>query len=55
MYLLGERVKIYDRNLTTVTLEGVFESLNDDGTVTIKDSSGKTHIINDGRMRAIDF
>ncbi len=55
MYLLGKCVKIYDRNLTTVTLEGVFEYLNDDGTVTIKDSAGKTHVINDGRMRAIDF
>ena len=38
MYLLGEEVKIYDRNLATITLTGVFERLNEDGTVTIKDS-----------------
>ncbi len=40
MYLKGKKVKIYDRNLTTVTLEGVFEGLNQDGTVTIVDESG---------------
>jgi hypothetical protein len=37
MYLKGEKVKIYDRNLEKVTLEGVFEGLNKDGTVSIRD------------------
>ena len=55
MYLLGEQVKIYDRNLTEVTLTGVFERLNEDGTVSIRDAQGKIHVINDGRMRALDF
>ncbi len=55
MYLKGEMVKIYDRNLQNVTLTGIFEKLNTDGTVTIKDEQGHRHVINDGRMRSIDF
>ena len=55
MYLKGELVKIYDRNLQNVSLIGVFEKLNPDGTVTIRDKNGVMHVINDGRMRSIDF
>ena len=55
MYLKGHRVKIYDRNLTNVTLVGIFETLNPDGTVTIVDDKGVKHVINDGRMRDINF
>jgi len=55
MYLKGEMVKIYDRNLQNVSLTGVFEKLNTDGTVTIRDQNGVMHVINDGRMRSIDF
>ncbi len=55
MYLKGEKVKIYDRNLQTVTLTGIFERLNPDGTVTIVDDQGTSHVLNDGRMRAFDF
>jgi hypothetical protein len=55
MYLKGEMVKIYDRNLQNVSLTGVFEKLNTDGTVTIRDQNGVVHVINDGRMRSIDF
>ena len=55
MYLKGEMVKIYDRNLQNVSLTGIFEKLNTDGTVTIKDQNGVSHVINDGRMRSIDF
>ena len=55
MYLKGEMVQIYDRNLQNVTLTGVFEKLNNDGTVTIRDQEGVRHVINDGRMRSIDF
>lgn len=55
MYLKGEIVKIYDRNLQNVSLTGVFEKLNTDGTVSIRDEKGVMHVINDGRMRSIDF
>lgn len=55
MYLKGEMVKIYDRNLQNVSLKGVFEKLNTDGTVSIRDEKGVMHVINDGRMRSIDF
>jgi hypothetical protein len=55
MYLKGEKVKIYDRNLVNVTLEGVFEGLNKDGTVNIRDMWGKMHTINDGRMRDANY
>jgi len=55
MYLKGEMVKIYDRNLQNVSLTGVFEKLNTDGTVTIRDQNGVMHVTNDGRMRSIDF
>jgi hypothetical protein len=55
MYLKGKKVKIYDRNLQNLTLTGVFEKLNEDGTVIIRDEKGLGHCINDGRMRAFDF
>ena len=55
MYLKGEKVKIYDRNLQNVTLTGVFEKLNLDGTVSIRDENGEIHVINDGRMRSFDY
>jgi hypothetical protein len=55
MYLKGEKVKNYDRNLQNVTLTGVFEKLNLDGTVTIRDENGEIHVINDGRMRSFDY
>lgn len=55
MYLRGKKVKIYDRNLTTVTLVGIFEALNPDGSVTIVDDLGAKHVINDGRMRDFNF
>ena len=55
MYLKGEKVKIYDRNLQNVTLTGVFEKLNFDGTVSIRDEYGEIHVINDGRMRSFDY
>jgi len=55
MYLKGEKVKIYDRNLQNVTLTGVFEKLNFDGTVSIRDENGEIHVINDGRMRSFDY
>ena len=48
-------MKIYDRDLTKVTLVGVFEGLNSDGTVTITDDKGVKHTLNDGRMRDINF
>jgi len=38
-----------------VTLTGIFEDLNIDGTVTIVDKEGNKHVINDGRMRDINF
>ena len=55
MHLKGEKVKIYERNLQNVTLTGIFNKLNLDGTVTILDEQGTSHVINDGRMRAYDF
>ena len=55
MYLIGKNVKIYDRNLQTVSLTGVFEALNKDGTVQIRDQQGILHMINDGRMRDEHF
>lgn len=55
MYLIGKNVKIYDRNLQIVSLTGVFEALNKDGTVQIRDQQGILHMINDGRMRDEHF
>lgn len=55
MYLKGKKVKIFDRNLINVTLEGTFHGLNPDGTVIIIDNQGVRHTINDGRMREYDF
>ena len=55
MYLLGERVKILDKNLKDIVLEGKFEKFNEDGTVKIVDDQGKVHDLNDGRMRKHDF